>query len=146
MTPSQVQYFFARRWLSNVWLIALPLLCTIIAVRLAGASIATVTQWSSILWLVGIVFLASLLGWFSALLLGWFIFGPIYYARGQKNGAPYCKGDLVHILVGPHRDRVVRVYEVWESRDQVRVELGEHERKDTSDVFSLFEICRERDA
>jgi len=146
MKPSRAQYFFARRWLFNAWLIAVPLLCMIVAVRAAGTSSATLAQWPTLLRLCGLVLLASLLGYFLALLLGSFVFGPVYYARGQRNGAPFRNGDLVHILVGPHRDRVVRVYEVWASRDQVRVDLGELERKDVVDVFSYFEICREGDA
>lgn len=146
MTPSRAQYFFARPWLSNAWLIAVPLVCIVIAVRAAGTISETFSEWSLLLPFFGVVSLAAFLGYFLALLLGWFVFGPLYYARGLKNGAPFHEGDLVRVLVGPHRDRVVRVYEVWESRDEVRVELGEQERKDVTDVFSPYQICRERDA
>jgi hypothetical protein len=146
MTPSRAQYFFARPWLSNAWLIAVPLVCIVIAVRASGTSSETISEWPSLLLLIGVVTLAALLGYVLALLLGWLVFGPLYYARGLKNGAPFHEGDLVRILFGTNRDRVVRVYEVWESRDQVRVVLGEQERKDVTDVFSPYQICRERDA
>jgi cellulose synthase/poly-beta-1,6-N-acetylglucosamine synthase-like glycosyltransferase len=51
------------------------------------------------------------------------------------NGAPFHPGDMVHILKGQHRGRVVRVYDVWGEQGQVRVELGAQEKTDVKDVF-----------
>jgi hypothetical protein len=146
MTPSRAQYFFARPWLTNAWRISVPLACIVIAVASAGMSSDAFGEWLSLLLLLGIVLLAALLGYFLAFLLGWLVLGPLYCARGLKNGAPFREGDLVRVLAGAHRDRVVRVYEVWESGDQVRVALGDKERKDATDVFAPYQICRERDA
>jgi hypothetical protein len=61
---------------------------------------------------------------------------------GRFNGAPFEVGDVVCILVGPNRDRTVRVYAVWSERGQVRVELGETEKAAIKDVFRYWEICR----
>ncbi len=146
MTPSRAQYFLAQPWLPRAWRVAVALACIVIAVRGTGMTPAALTEGLPLLLLLGIVALAALLGHFLALLLGWFVFGPLYYARGLKNGASFRAGDRVRVLTGAHRDRVVRVYEVWESRDQVRVELGEQARRDATDVFSPHQICRERDA
>ena len=146
VTPSRAQYFFARVWLLNAWLLGVSLISVVVAIRISGFTMAALRDWSSFLWLVGIILISGLLGFFLAFLSGWFIFGPLYFDRGRKNGAPFTVGDRVHILVGVHRDAVVRVYEVWESRNQVRVELGDQEKKSVTDVFSYYQICREHDA
>jgi hypothetical protein len=136
--PTRAQYFFARPWLFNAWLIAGSLAGSVFAVGAAKPS-GTV----SFLWLIGIVPIAAFLGFFLAFLVGGFVLGPIYYARNLTNAAPFHEGDMVHVLVGPHQDRVLRVYEVWDSRNQVRVELGEQEQKDVTDVLSYYQICRD---
>lgn len=69
---------------------------------------------------------------------------PWVFATGGKiNGSPFHEGDLVHVLVGPYRDRVGRIYEMWPSRNQVRVEIDEQAKKDVTDVFGYNEaVCR----
>ena len=69
---------------------------------------------------------------------------PFYWLLMKRNGAPFQAGDLVRILRGLHKGKVVPVYEVWTERDQVRVELGEKEKKDVTDVFSFVSIRKER--
>jgi transcription elongation factor len=56
--------------------------------------------------------------------VGTFVLGPIYFHRAQLNGAPFQPGDVVEILVGPNRGRVVRVLESWDWRGMVKVDLG----------------------
>ncbi|HEY4760490.1 MAG TPA: KOW motif-containing protein, partial [Thermoguttaceae bacterium] len=80
-----------------------------------------------------------------ALLCGWFILSPIYYDRGLKNGAPFREGDMVRILVGPHRDRIVKVYAMWQG-NTVRVELGDKEKREFKDIFSPAQLLREENA
>lgn len=58
----------------------------------------------------------------------------------SRNGAPFREGDVVRILRGPHKQKVVPIYDVWIERDQVRVNLGEKEKNEMSDVFSLLSI------
>src|SRR5207253_4613352 len=59
----------------------------------------------------------------------------------KLNGAPFHVGDRVCILVGPHRGRVVQVYSV--ERRQIRVQLGEQAKKDSTDAFLFTKVCRE---
>lgn len=73
----------------------------------------------------------------------WF---PFYWLVTKRNGAPFHSGDLVRILRGPHRGKVVPVYEVWTERDQVRVELGDKEKDEMTDVFSFVSVRKERKA
>lgn len=136
MTPTKKQYFYAQNWPARIWFAIVPALLAITLGRRLDF------DWSLSLRSAGLAALLWALGWSVALLTGWFVLGPIYYGRGQLNGAPYKIGDRVHILVGEHRDRVLTVYEVWESRDQVRVDLGEDAKRATKDVYAYSEICR----
>ena len=62
------------------------------------------------------------------------------------NGGLFHKGDSVRILVGPHKNKVTQIYEVWNSRGQVRVDLGEETAKKVKDVFDDIQVCRERNS
>jgi len=127
--PSKINYFFAHGFKIATWGTALLL------------GILTVWfYWSFSLSGVIAVFAALLFGW----ILGGVILWPLLFAIGNKlNGAPFRKGDLVRILVGQHRDNIARVYDVWTSRNQVRVELGEEAEQKMKDIFSFTEVCRE---
>ena len=74
-----------------------------------------------------------------------FVWPVIHTICGRLNGAPFFKGDNVRVLVGPYRDCVTRVYDVWSSRGQVRVELSEQAAKAVTDVLWYNQVCRERD-
>jgi hypothetical protein len=92
------------------------------------------------LWAVVATLTALPLGSIAGMVLIW----PVILTVGAfLNGAPFHAGDMVHILVGPHRDRMVRIYDVWGPRSQVRVELGEQEKKEVTDVFWNIEVCRQ---
>jgi len=60
----------------------------------------------------------------------------------ELNGAPFYDGDCVEILVGDYRGRRVLVYDVWDTRNQVRVDLGEQEEAKIADVFRYCEVYR----
>ena len=66
--------------------------------------------------------------------------------RARVNGSPFSTGDHVRILVGPHAENVVTVYEVWEERGQVRVSLGEQAKRELKDVFGYLQVCTEKPA
>ncbi|MGA2059064.1 MAG: hypothetical protein ABSG67_01180 [Thermoguttaceae bacterium] len=70
------------------------------------------------------------------------VWGPIIYLVNKMHGAPFQSGDYVHILHGKNRNKVVVVYEVWSSRDQVRVNLGEKEKENYADLFSYLNVRR----
>ncbi|MBA4146915.1 MAG: hypothetical protein H0X66_02285 [Verrucomicrobia bacterium] len=95
------------------------------------------------------VIVALLLSFLVTLVMGgflvgifWPLFRPLYEARCRKNGAPFHVGDRVRILVGRNKDRVTRVYSDWRD-DCVRVELGEEEKEEFKDIFSIIQLVRE---
>lgn len=55
-------------------------------------------------------------------------------------GSDFKVGDIVYILKGTHRGTSAPIYELWDTRYQVRVFLGEDEKKAVTDVFSYHEI------
>lgn len=145
MKPNKLQYLFAQSDPMKVCLTAGPILCAVYVLRAIEPSLDMMKDFMTILLLVGVVLLSLPLGWFGAILILAFLFGPIYYDQGLRNGAPFHPGDHVRILAGPHRDRIVRVYSYWQG-DSVRVELGEEEKNNYSDVFSPYQLMREEDA
>ncbi len=94
----------------------------------------------SYLFLLG---LAWLLGCAGGSLVGTFILGPIQFHRAQLNGAPYQPGDLVEILVGPNRGRIVRVQESLDGRGTVKVDLGEQTSPIGKSIFWSGEYFEE---
>jgi hypothetical protein len=67
---------------------------------------------------------------------------PIYELRVRLHGAPFKTGDHVRIVRGEHRGKVVAVRDVWADRHELRVDLGEGNRADYSDVFSFLKVRR----
>ena len=132
MHPLRIQYLLA-----HAYKIAMSAGASLLAITVAAAS------GGFSLWSVMATIVALPLG----CILGALLFGPfIFYIGSKLNGSPFREGDVVRILVAPHRDRVTRVYTMWRERNQVRVDLGEVAQKDVTDVFGYNEICRERDA
>jgi hypothetical protein len=146
MKPTKLQYFFAQAWPFRILFTLVPLLFIVEAIRICEPSLVLLTDWRYLLRIVGIVFLALVLGILSSLLIGCFVIRPMNYYCAVKNGAPFREGDLVRILARPHRDRIVRVCQVCESSQWVRVELGKGETKGEEDVFPFSTICIEQEA
>jgi hypothetical protein len=134
MRPTRIQYFFARDWPGKLWFVVVP---TLVAMFYHSAA-PTSLSWLN--WVLGV-----LGGFLVALLVGWPVLGAASYDRLRKNGGPFKVGDMVQILVGPHRGRVTRVYSLWQG-DAVRVELGEKEKASYSDVFGGTKLLKERGA
>jgi len=53
---------------------------------------------------------------------------------------------MFRILIGPHRGRVVEVYDVWDGRHQIRVRLDAEAERAVRDVFSFNQVLREKAA
>jgi hypothetical protein len=141
MRPTRVQRLFAQDWPMRLTLSAGAL--GMMAWAAPALLAALQPSFFSIAYFVFLMVVAALIGLIVASLAGGIFFlRPLYHWRGIKNGAPYQVGDEVLILAGFHRNRVARVYELWPERQQVRVDLGEKERRDVTDVFSYVEICR----
>lgn len=106
-------------------------------------SVALFHDWKYSLLFVTSVLLMPLFSCALAGIPGPLILGPIFHLGAKLNGAPYQVGDPVRILVGPHRNRLTRIYEVWKERRQVRVELDQQARESVKDVFEFTQVCRE---
>jgi len=153
MKPTRAQYFFANGRPLQVFFgllfVAGPLyFAYVVASILAGVYQPLSDIWN--LFRVSFLVIAALLmGVLLALVVAAFLAGifwpllrPLYKSRALKNGAPFRVGDNVQILVGRHKGRVARVYDDW--RDEcVRVELGEKEKENFSDIFSDIQLLRE---
>ena len=76
-------------------------------------------------------------------LLGILILGKLFYpVVFWLAGAPFAVGDKVMILRGPRIRKIAEVYEVWDSRGQVRLRLSDEEHDAVADVFSCYEVFR----
>lgn len=60
----------------------------------------------------------------------------------ELNGAPFQNGDCVEILVGDYRGRRVLIYDLLEPFRAVRVDLGEQQKVNVTDVLRYCEVFR----
>jgi len=139
MKPTRLQYALARGFILSTCASAL-LMAGIVAWRLLPtASLLPGLPLSFWLYFLFACFTALPLGWMFGALLIW----PFVESVASKvNGAPFHEGESVRVLSGPHRDRVLELYEIWHERHQVRAWLGEQPGKDVTDVFDYHQICR----
>jgi len=136
---SKLRYLIAHGWTLSTW--GTGLLLAVFVGWSCAPTFALLLTASFSVFFVAAVLVAVPLGWVLGAIFLW----PFVITIGGKiNGAPFHDGDLVRILVGPHRDYIVRVYSVWTERNQVRVEIDEQSVKDVKDVFMLTEVCREK--
>lgn len=92
-------------------------------------------------WSVLLILLMAPLGWFFGVVAVWPFVGSI---ASKINGAPFSEGDEVRILVGQFKDQIVRVYEVWKERGQLRVDFGEKAKKNMKDILFFYQVCRHK--
>jgi amino acid permease len=147
MKPSRLQYWFAGSWPVILWLVGFTFGSALTFGWLYWPAVELYGDWDHWLVFLRVIFLALFLGNCAAILVGWFVLGPLYYDRSKKNGEPFHEGDMVHILTGPHCDRVARVDKAWDAAPwagahQIQVALGEKARQDGSDVFESRQIVR----
>lgn len=137
MRPSAIQRVLAHGLAIAGWIGALGGAAW--AVGACEPSLATLVRGRELL-AVAIAGAAGLgLGWLLCVLFLW----PLFLAIAARlNGAPFHVGDRVCVLKGVHRGRVTTAYEIWGSRNQVRVDLGEAERIAVKDVFFYSEVAR----
>lgn len=128
--------------------VGFPLAFAYVVAGILARAYGSLTDIWNLLCLVFFVLVALLLGIYLALVAGsilaavlWLILQPLYKSRCALNGAPFHEGDLVRILVGRHKDQVVRINSTWRG-DSVRVKLGEAEEEKFHDVFSPLELLR----
>ena len=143
MKPTYTQYIFAMDWPLKAFLGLAALLGVVVAVITCQPSMAMFHDWQYLLLFIVCIVGTPILFFFAAAPIAAIVLFPLYQIRAHRNGAPFQIGDQVRILAGPHRDRLVQVYAVWEERHQVRVELDGPAKAEFKDVFGYNEICRE---
>ncbi|QIF03527.1 KOW motif domain-containing protein [Roseimicrobium sp. ORNL1] len=94
---------------------------------------------------IGMILLTAVptagIGYFFGAIYIWMILGHV---AARIQGAPFSKGDEVMVLSGKHKGRVTRIYQVWEPRGQIRLELGEEAKKAVTDVVCIVTVTRTR--
>ena len=60
----------------------------------------------------------------------------------KLQGWPFHTGEIVEVLTGAHEGTIAEIYEVWESRAEVRLSIGKEEREQVNDVFSAINVVR----
>ncbi len=139
MKPNRLRYVATHGFMFSTCASALSF-ATVIGWQLLAAASYTVDL-SFAGWFLLSLIISLPLGWFFGAFCVWpFVFGVV----GTLNGAPFHVGESVRVLVGPHRDQVFEIYDIWYERHQVRVKIGKQEQKQTIDVFSYDQVCRER--
>jgi hypothetical protein len=138
MKPSNLQYILAYGFELSAYIPAIVFLAVWVLVNLYRA-LDLLTNPSELLWFFYIALVAVAGGW---VLGGLIIWRFVFFVACKFNGAPFHDGDWVRILRGPHRGRIVPVYEVCKSRHQIRVGLGGQERKEIKDVFMYNQVSR----
>lgn len=127
-----VRRFLAQKW---TWPIAF-----------FGGYLAMAIIFSLVLLDHGKGFVISLiLGTFSGVIANHMICHTLFCLCTYANGTPYKIGDTLLILSGKHRNKTVRVYEMWKERNQLRVDLGEDAKASLEDIFSFNEVCKVED-
>ena len=139
--PSRVHYFYADCWPSRLWFGAFVPLSIVGWWNVCGLEWSTLLDATTLLLAIVTLVLCVALGQFIGVLVGFFVLGPLYYGRMLKNGGPFQPGDTVQILRRSHRGRIARVYSAWQG-DSVRVDLGDPDNEEFTDVFGPVELLR----
>jgi hypothetical protein len=138
-----MQYIFAKNWPMKAYFVLAATVGIWLVISICQPSLGMFADWQFLVLFIVSITLGPILFIYLTLPCAWLFLGPLYHLRAKLNGAPFHVGDRVRILVGPHRNCVVQVYDVWSERNQVRVELGAQARAEVSDVFSCTQVYRE---
>lgn len=87
--------------------------------------------WYDLLFFPAVYMLGMLFG-------GMFIWKCVSFIILKNNGYPFKIGDRVEILRGEHKNRQGLIYELWDVRNEVRVDLGSNCRDRVKDVFRYY--------
>ena len=150
MKPSRLHYFVAGEWPSKIWVTVFSAGFAFYAASSYWQLVVSPTRWTDPLIVLGYSVLFAILGYFVSILVGWPVLAPMYYDRSLKNGEPFHIGDMVQVLVGPHRDRIVRVENVfdiadWAGAHRIQVDLGA-QVKEGDRVFGSTQVLRVKSA
>lgn len=87
--------------------------------------------WHDLLFFPAVYMLGMLFG-------GMFIWKCVSFIILKSNGYPFKVGDRVEILRGEHKNRQALIYELWDVRHEVRIDIGSNYRNMANDVFSYY--------
>jgi hypothetical protein len=146
MKPSPIHYVFAHDLPFKGYLACWAIFGIGVVISVCQPSRAMFSDWSFCALFVISLLLAPVLFMFLSLPVSFLVLVPAYYLGDRLAGAPFRVGDHVRILIGPYRDRVVEIYDVWDSRRQVRVRLDAQLEREVRDVFSFTQVLREHAA
>lgn len=136
--------FFQRLFTDNRPLYFVMTCGVLIMLGWAGSiliPVLTLSIWG-IVKFIGLMLIAAALGFMLGVFPGGMLIGILLLWIEHRNGAPFAPGDEVIILSKRFPGRVTRIHAVWAERRQVRVELGDDERENVTDVFFYTDICR----
>lgn len=100
---------------------------------------ALMGEWPVIGWILLAAIPVAGIGYVVGIAFIWMILGGL---AARIQGWPFTEGDEVVILAGKDRGRVTKIYEVWEPRGQVRLELGDHAKESFEDVYCAVAVTR----
>lgn len=129
MQPPRIKSLLAQTW---IWLlIVYPIVC---GISFTVGSLGYPDR--------GKIFFITAVAAFIIIPITLRIFASIQNAIVKSNGEPFEIGDNILILKGSHKGKQADVYELWQERGQIRVNLGDEAANDFSDVFSSIEVMR----
>lgn len=137
MKPAKVHYILAHGFRLSTWGVSVIFTGILGWVYFFNSGVPIRELLS--LWSILLILLTLPIGWLLGGLVIWPFVGSI---ANKMNGAPFHVGENVCILIGSNCGKEVRIYDVWNDRHQVRVELGEQAKADLKDVFSFHQVCR----
>lgn len=85
---------------------------------------------------------AMVLGWFAGTMALYHVLWQLLLTRRYRNGRDIDMNTRVRVLCGPYRNTVTTVYETWDFRGQVRLELGPDIKEVFGDVFYNYQVER----
>jgi hypothetical protein len=141
-TPTPGQLYWASGKPTFWWTLVTTLIGPLIAVIVCDPALESLSKPGAMWPFLKAVGWATALCFMVGMLIGIFVLGPMYHHQSLLNGGPFVVGDTVQILNGRHRGRVGRIYSEWQ-QGQVRVDLGEEEKKRCRDIFSPSQLLRE---
>ena len=116
MKPSPIHYIFAHELPTKGYLGFWAIFGIAVVIKESQPSQVLLSDWLFCALFIVSLLLAPVLFMCLSLLIAPLVLGPAYYLGDRFTGAPFRVGDHVRILVGPYRNRVVEVYDVWDSR------------------------------
>lgn len=129
----------------KLWFGAWTLGVAVLAITATEPSRATFLDWRGVLFVAVVAIVSAILGFFLGVFAGSVFLPPVYALRERLNGGPFKTGDLVQILVGPHRGKTTTVVSAWQGRSY-RVHLDDESKKKFQDIFGADQLIKEKDA